>query len=605
MKTKTIKLPKGKTISDIMDFLPSNSITNKTITACGATRREIYSKRHSLMAMPNVPVIIGKVAKSAADGLHIIGVYEKTTVKQIIKYLKSDVTYKKILCTPESYLTKVKPAFQACKINPFTDYYFLYDESEKIIQDISYRKTIIEPLDDFFNYTHKGFISATPIMPSDPRFERKGFIRYDIKPTYKYSKPFNLHITNNIALSVKDYLANNQVAHYSFFINSTDGILFLIKYLNIADESQVFCAKKSADKLKQHGFNEAHTELAPLKKYNFYTSRFFSAVDIEVDVKPNVVILSDLYFAEHTMIDPATEAVQIMGRFRNGINKITHITNVNTRINYKTRDAIQYTLDGQAESFGTIYMLYIAAQGEAQKLSYLQALKAMSYYNYVNKDTFQTNYFLIDNKLDEDMVKGYYSSYNRLREAYSNVKNFRVSVTTSQYPLSDEDRFKRSHPKDNPELFKIVVEQLEYLHTNEFPYQIGNRQAEINNLIDNYPDLCKAYFKLGAAIIEKAEYKKKKVKALLKKQEQVKAAVPFPAIEALNRAFKSKMDNDIPVDELGAIGLEFKNKYKLPGKVLNILQLMFDVSPRKQKTIEGKRVWTRRLSNPKFLLPEE
>jgi hypothetical protein len=71
MKTKKIKLPKGKKIGDIMSFLPSNALINKTITGCGATHAEIHAKRNSLLTLPNVPVIIGKVAKAEIDGLHI------------------------------------------------------------------------------------------------------------------------------------------------------------------------------------------------------------------------------------------------------------------------------------------------------------------------------------------------------------------------------------------------------------------------------------------------------------------------------------------------------------------------------------------------------
>ncbi|GAA4100481.1 hypothetical protein [Mucilaginibacter panaciglaebae] len=604
MKTKLIDLPKGKKISHIMNFLPSNALINKTIPGCGATHAEIYCERHSLIAFPNVPVIIGKVAKANKDGFIVLGVYEKTTLQDVINYLKSDIKYKKILTTPEAYLRKVKPAFIKCGINPFTDFYFLYDESEKTIQDVGYRNTIVEPLDDFFLYINKGFISATPIMPSDPRFTQKKFIRYVIKPTYDYAEPFNLHISNNVVLSVKDYLVNNEADHYSFFMNSTDGIYSLIKYLGIASQCQVFCAKKSVTKLNALGFANAYTELMPLKKYNFYTSRYFSAVDIEVDAKPDVIILTDLFFAEHTIIDPATEAIQIMGRFRNGVNKITHITNVNSSIKHQSREAIQHNLNGQSSSFSSVKMLYISAEEEVQRISFKQALEAMSYVKYVNKTTYLTNHFLIDNRLDEDMVKSYYSSRDRLIEAFERVKNFKLTITHSEYPLSDEDRFKRTYPKDNPELFKTIVEQMEHLHTNEFPYQIDNRNTEISNLIDTYPDLCNAYFKLGLAAIRKAGYKQKKVKALLKTKDQKDKPIPFPAIGAFNNAFKFKLDLPSSTTELGEIGSKLKKQFNLPGKVLHILQLMFDVSDREQKTINGSRVWTRILSNPKFIVDE-
>ena len=65
-----------------------------------------------------------------------------------------------------------------------------------------------------------------------------------------------------------------------------------------------------------------------MKRYNFFTSRFFNAVDMELEEQPHVIMLTDVYFAEHTMIDPYTDAIQIVGRFRNGVSSITYISNI-------------------------------------------------------------------------------------------------------------------------------------------------------------------------------------------------------------------------------------------------------------------------------------
>ena len=64
-----------------------------------------------------------------------------------------------------------------------------------------------------------------------------------------------------------------------------------------------------------------------MKRYNFFTSRFFNAVDMELEEQPHVIMLTDVYFAEHTMIDPYTDAIQIVGRFRNGVSSIIYISN--------------------------------------------------------------------------------------------------------------------------------------------------------------------------------------------------------------------------------------------------------------------------------------
>lgn len=40
-------------------------------------------------------------------------------------------------------------------------------------------------------------VSATPILPSDPRFEEQNFEMVRIAPTYDYRRPLTLCVTNN------------------------------------------------------------------------------------------------------------------------------------------------------------------------------------------------------------------------------------------------------------------------------------------------------------------------------------------------------------------------------------------------------------------------
>ena len=50
----------------------------------------------------------------------------------------------------------------------------------------------IFPMDDFFKFREKALVSATPILPSDPRFESQGFKIVDIRPTFKYRRPISI-----------------------------------------------------------------------------------------------------------------------------------------------------------------------------------------------------------------------------------------------------------------------------------------------------------------------------------------------------------------------------------------------------------------------------
>lgn len=58
--------------------------------------------------------------------------------------------------------------------------------------------------------------------------------------------------------------------------------------------------------------------ITELERYNFFTSRFYSAVDILCKNPPHVILISDLHGATQSVIDPTTEAIQIIGRFRGG-----------------------------------------------------------------------------------------------------------------------------------------------------------------------------------------------------------------------------------------------------------------------------------------------
>ena len=102
MKIKEAIIKKGEWLLDALkrigyDMIPTNTILDKTLTGLGATHSEIHSERNSIIIEPNVPVILGKLNNN--DNLE--AVYEKCTPYVIKKYLQMDISFKKILTTPE------------------------------------------------------------------------------------------------------------------------------------------------------------------------------------------------------------------------------------------------------------------------------------------------------------------------------------------------------------------------------------------------------------------------------------------------------------------------------------------------------------------------
>ena len=293
MKTELLNIAKGQCLTDVLPAIPTNTIFDKTITGCGATHSEIVNAaRNSIIIEPNIPVIIGK----KADHPFLFAVYEGITKEDVKAYLAGEHDgYRKIITTPEGFDKKVLPAMRELEIPVYKDYFLLFDECEKAIQDVGYRGDIYLPVEDFFKFENKAMVSATPIIPSDPRFEENGFKVLKLVPTYDSRIDLTLCTTNNTVAVMRKLLKRLENETVFVFLNSTETILNLILALKLQGRSKVFCSEKSVRKLKQMNFTDASETLDELASVNFLTSRFYAAVDIKLDYKPHVIILTDVF----------------------------------------------------------------------------------------------------------------------------------------------------------------------------------------------------------------------------------------------------------------------------------------------------------------------
>lgn len=331
-------------LTEVLPLIPTNTILCKTLTGIGATYGELRAARNSIIIEPNRPVIYGKCHDSKHKDDNLFGVYEGVYTQDVFNYItKSQDRNKKIkiLTTPESFY-KVRMAFEQKGIDIRTDGYFLlFDECQKIVKDCGYRKNISLPMDYFFECNDKAIVSATPPSEfADPRFE--DFDILTIRPNFNYKKAITVCPTNNILERTRQLLLQLDERPIFFFVNSTDIILAMMEQLGLREQSAVFCSADSVDKLKSQKFSNAHEnwEQKHMAKYNWMTSRFYNALDIELNCKPNVVMITDCFTADYTMIDPYMDAVQIMGRFRNGTSSIYHISNLDRRIPARNKSDI-------------------------------------------------------------------------------------------------------------------------------------------------------------------------------------------------------------------------------------------------------------------------
>ena len=521
------ELDKVQYLTEVLPEIPTNTILYKKLTGLGATYGEITAKRNSIIIEPNVPVIIGKCNDPKHKDDNLFGVYEGVYTDDIVNYLeKSKKKYYKILTTPESF-QKVKDAFEELEMSAHCSCFLLFDECHKLVKDADYRNNITLPIDDFFKFDQKALVSATPIELNDPRFKEQNFKMIEIQPTFDYKKELWLHHTNNTLQALKTVLSkldNEEAAPLPIcvFINSTDIIYSLMKQLDLLEDSAVFCAPKSVDKLKKNRFCNVYEEWNKdkMKRYNFFTSRFFNAVDMELEEQPHVIMLTDVYFAEHTMIDPYTDAIQIVGRFRNGVSSITYISNTKKGLPQRSKEEIKGYLICSKEIYRTMKNFYDCATDRASRDAYRAALESLPFNRMLDRNG-RENWFAIDNYMDEELMKNYFYDENSLYKAYDNCDSFIVYHAGYYCPLGDSERLKRENKSQSiKDKRKEIVRQLEMLGDCVTEMELEYKR----DLIAADSFIVEAYDTVGKEVIEKLKYSKKKItEALIQKQYSEKA----------------------------------------------------------------------------------
>lgn len=443
----------------------------------GVTACEIESERHSIIVEPNVPVIDGKVAKYPNERwqFQILGIRKGISVEAIKSYLtNSEIEYKKILVTPESYPRLVK-AFEQLNIERYKDaFFFLIDECEKFIQDADFRKGMTEIMREFWSYRNKAMVSATPLIPSDKNFVKQGFRQLTIQPHFDYSKPLTFIATNSVLKCVAEQVELLQGKRICFFINSIDMIHSLIRALSIQESSRIFSSDDAIPKLKDLGYtnyssviNTNESGYADLCPFNFFTSRFYSAVDIDLEENGTaVIIVTDNYFAEHSAVDPKTHVKQILGRFRNKTIDNYHISNIRDDIEFKSKEYILSYIDGSFSAFKALHTLCQSEEDSVRKEALSDALKQLKFYDYtyIHNNKICINHYLIDNEIEYEQVKRLYTDRELLHDVYRSDLYFEFYAKYNKYNSEDRLIYLRNSLNLNQLRKEIVGVQIQLLN---------------------------------------------------------------------------------------------------------------------------------------------
>ena len=540
MNTTYINIEKknGKTqyLTEVLPEIPTNTILYKKLTGLGATYGELKADRDSIILEPNVPVIKGKCKdpKHAKDNL--MGVYENVTVDSIVKYLQaSKEKHIKLLSTPESF-SKIKAAFEEIDRDIYSTCYLLFDECHKIVKDVDYRENITLPFDDFFMFENKGLVSATPLAFTDPRFFKQKFQIMEIQPNFEYAQPLNLYHTNNVLQELKKRIGNIEKPIF-LFINSTETIYSIMNKLDILEQSTVFCAYNSVKNLKDKKFSQVYSDwdAAKMNKYNFLTSRFFNALDIELDFQPEVFIVTDVTMATQSIIDPFTDTIQIIGRFRNGIVSASHITNTDYKFQVRSKAQLQFRINVFEENYKMLKAYHDNATSDELRDAVKAILNNHPLTPLLNIDGTK-NWFKIDNYLAENLVQGYYNCFDKLVEHYKQCKSFKLNYESTAYKLSDTERLKRENKSLSIKAKRReIVEQLDILKGDETSIAMEHKRE----LIRTDAFIVQAYDELGKAKIEELKYSQPKIREamILKKYNENRTGTEF--IEMVKNRFKA------------------------------------------------------------------
>lgn len=577
MNITNITINKGEWLSNVMKEIPTNTILNKVMTGCGATTLEINAARHSIIIEPNVPVIIGKKAQHD----FLFAVYEGTTRDDVKAYLAGEEDgYRKIITTPEGFDKKVLPAMYELGIPIYEEYFLLFDECEKPIQDVGYRGDIYLPVEDFFKFKGKAMVSATPIIPSDPRFEEQGFEMLRIVPSFDFCKDLTAVITNNTVRVLRKLLDRYHKAgeKVCIFFNSTDTTLSLIQTLKLQGRCKVFCSEKSVRKLKREGFSDVSDNLTELAEINFFTSRFYSAVDIKLDYQPNVIILTDVYHAPYSMIDPQTEVVQAIGRFRNGVARIHHVTNTSSKLESLPRETLYQHLESQEAIYNKVAA--IPTENEIEKEALLGAIDGMDYKRFVTREG-KRNYFMWDNAWENEKIRAYYKYPSMVKAAYKDAP-FHAKIGKYNVDITDEDRLRREQAglKSTSSLWRETMGQLTKLKE-------ANPDAEPSYMLDElgeeYSTMVKAFMTLGAKRIEALGYDRRKIEAALGNIEENRLLTSEKMQQAVYGRFHT--EDIVPVNEVNAFMRQLITDNGIPfeGRVdRKVIGLFFELEDCKQ-----------------------
>lgn len=523
----------------------TNVILNKGLTGWGATYAEITCNRHSIILIPHKNQIASKYAKHHKKH-YTQEVFEGINGDKLKTYIKARGSrHMKFLSTPEG-LTKVVAALKECCIDVFNDVFLLCDESHKITTDIGFRVNISSFADYFFQFKNKAMISATPFRPSHPKFAEQGFKMIKVNHLRDIKKQIKLKCVNNLGAAFKEYLEQYDGEMLFVFFNSLNGIKALTDNNNLKEECNIYCSEDGVKDFKLKGMSNAYSKIdtTNLARINFLTSSFYNGLDIEgFKQLPDVLLLTDLSVADHTMLDPNTDVYQILGRFRQPVDSeetkdrirtATHIVN-------NKRNAVVKLQDDALSAVGYSYMGYKALNDLQQTVTnqvaieiYEEAKKRLLPYANLLNTREELDPFKLDNYLYNCRLKQCYGHPIALPLAYEFSGLFDVQEEHKEYLPEEFETMSKTMNRYSTTNIKWCYAQI---ITNQFVSDEDDRINIRKELKARFPLVFEAEEKLTLAKIQQLGFKKSAIEKALLKYNIEKGLIHHGLVDVICRLF--------------------------------------------------------------------
>ncbi|TCC98043.1 DEAD/DEAH box helicase family protein [Pedobacter psychroterrae] len=626
MKTLTLDIPYQMNFTDLLHhhkfngLIPANWIINKRIPGIGTTYNEIMSQRHSIIIVPFTAII---EVKKVGHGDRLCVIYGQSNIDEAIeeigRYL-ADARYphKKIMTTPESFY-KVKAALSKQVPGYINEYFMLIDECNILVEDALFRKNMLRIMDEFFLFNKRSMISATPLIPTDTRFIDHDFKHLKFEPKYDFQEDIHLVVTNNINASCRNLLDSLKRLNDKpilIFTNCKKTITYLAKRENINENYKIFCSKSLTNFFQQQGLENVFDSVAEQQyaRYNFFTSKFFSGVDILIPEKdkPHVIMISNIKHAPHSIISPTVTAIQIYGRSRAKVSSITHITTI-LETEIQNEKEIKHNIDKSIYHLNKLQELRDKSYEKATK-KMLSDVADKDDLNLVFQDDGTVNSYFRDNHLFSVLTRNLYCNSQSLVKQYRIDGFFRPYLTEIYEPLTEEDLIKLVKLKTKKKSIE-VLKQLENLIKGQGSYQLGINHEDyfvyLGELYTADPLICEAYFKIGAKEIRRLNFNRKKLRNILFDLRQGDQKNNMRMIDEILLSFR--LETPIYIDEIEKkltdvyVAFNFQRK---PGKIAKAsatdIEDYFDCKRiNGKKKIEGVYKTYYILYSPKFKISEE